>query len=203
MFINFCCTAKWPSYTLTHVLFFTLSSTMFHHKWLDMVPCVYSRISLLIHFKGNSLHLIPLLHWCKCHLQPNWSSHLHQNKPNKGFSFWPLTHSWYFFSGLSPLHSTLCHDIYLDFLLSVYLTIGWTFNIIASSCTSGLGLPIWIILKGKQAKSSIRYSVANCNQTGPYGAFPGQALTPYPLLNSSLRYLGNSIWCTFSKLFYR
>ena len=43
--INFYCTAKWPSfiyiyiYTYTYTLFLILSSTMFHHKWLEIVPC--------------------------------------------------------------------------------------------------------------------------------------------------------------------
>ena len=37
--INFCCRAKWPSYTCIYILFLTLSSIMFHHKWLDIVPC--------------------------------------------------------------------------------------------------------------------------------------------------------------------
>ena len=37
--INFCCTAKWPTYIYLYILFLTLSSTMFHHKWLHIVPC--------------------------------------------------------------------------------------------------------------------------------------------------------------------
>ena len=39
--VNFCCTAKWPSHTYIyiHILFLTLSSIIFHHKWLDIVPC--------------------------------------------------------------------------------------------------------------------------------------------------------------------
>ena len=41
--VNFCCVAKCHSYiyiyTHTHILFFTLSSIMFHHEWLHIVPC--------------------------------------------------------------------------------------------------------------------------------------------------------------------
>ena len=39
--INFCCKAKWPSYTYIYIyiLFLILSSIMFHHKWLDIIPC--------------------------------------------------------------------------------------------------------------------------------------------------------------------
>lgn len=37
------------------------------------------------------------------------------------------THSWYVFSGLNPLPS-LYHHTHLDFLLSVYLSLRWTFN---------------------------------------------------------------------------
>ena len=68
--VNFCCTARLPSYTYiyiyinininihihTHSLL-TLSSIMFHHKWLQF-PMLYSKISLLIYSKRNSLHLI-------------------------------------------------------------------------------------------------------------------------------------------------
>ena len=58
--VNFCCTAKWPSHTHTHTyiytLFLTLSSIMFHYKWLDIVPCAYCKISLLIHSKCKSGH---------------------------------------------------------------------------------------------------------------------------------------------------
>ena len=41
-----------------YILFLTLSSIMFYHKWLDIVPVLYSRISLFIHSKHNSLHLL-------------------------------------------------------------------------------------------------------------------------------------------------
>ena len=37
-FVNFCCTAKWPSHTPIYILFFSLSSIMFHHKWSDIMP---------------------------------------------------------------------------------------------------------------------------------------------------------------------
>ena len=55
--VNFYFTAKWQSHTYVYVLFLTLSSIMFHHKWLDVVV-LYSRISLLIHSKCNNLHLL-------------------------------------------------------------------------------------------------------------------------------------------------
>ena len=37
--VNFYWTEKWPSPTYVYILFLTLSSIMFHHKWLDIVPC--------------------------------------------------------------------------------------------------------------------------------------------------------------------
>ena len=37
--VNFCCRAKWPSHTSIYILFFTLSSIIFCHKWLGIVPC--------------------------------------------------------------------------------------------------------------------------------------------------------------------
>ena len=37
--VNFCYTAKWSSHTYIHTLFLTLFFIMFHHKWLDIVPC--------------------------------------------------------------------------------------------------------------------------------------------------------------------
>ena len=37
--VNFRCRAKWPSHTSIYILFFTLSSIMFHHKWPNIVPC--------------------------------------------------------------------------------------------------------------------------------------------------------------------
>ena len=62
----FYCTAKGPSHTHTHththiyihIFLLTLSSIIFHHKWLDTVPLLNSRISMLIHSKCNSLHLL-------------------------------------------------------------------------------------------------------------------------------------------------
>ena len=44
---------------VAYILFSTLSSIMFHHNWLSIwFPVLYSRISLLIHFKWNSFHLL-------------------------------------------------------------------------------------------------------------------------------------------------
>ena len=45
------------THTHTQILFLT-SSIMFHHKWLDIFPCAIQQISLLIHSKCNSLHLL-------------------------------------------------------------------------------------------------------------------------------------------------
>ena len=53
----FYCTAWWHSYTCMYTFFFS-QIIMLHHKWLDMVPRLHSRMSLLIHSKGNSLHLL-------------------------------------------------------------------------------------------------------------------------------------------------
>ena len=38
--VNFYCTAQWPSCTCIYILFFKLSSIMFYHKRLDILPCV-------------------------------------------------------------------------------------------------------------------------------------------------------------------
>ena len=38
--VSFCCTAAWPH------LFLTLSSIMFHHKWLGIVPCAIQLVEL-------------------------------------------------------------------------------------------------------------------------------------------------------------
>ena len=35
--VSFYCTAKWPSHTHIYILVLTLSSIMFHHKWLGIV----------------------------------------------------------------------------------------------------------------------------------------------------------------------
>ena len=48
-------------YIHIYILFLTLSSVMFHHNWLDIQ--LYSRISLLIHSKYNSLHLLTPNSW--------------------------------------------------------------------------------------------------------------------------------------------
>ena len=37
--VSFYSIAKWPSYTYMYILILMLSSIMFHHKWLDTVPC--------------------------------------------------------------------------------------------------------------------------------------------------------------------
>ena len=42
----------------TFFFFFTLSSIMFHHKWLDIVLVLYSRISFPVYSRYNSLHLL-------------------------------------------------------------------------------------------------------------------------------------------------
>lgn len=39
---NFISTAEW-----LHILFLTLSSILFHHKWLDMVPCAVIQQDLI------------------------------------------------------------------------------------------------------------------------------------------------------------
>ena len=40
------------------ILFLTLSSIMFHHKWLDMVPCALQQDLIAYPLKCNSLHLL-------------------------------------------------------------------------------------------------------------------------------------------------
>ena len=37
--VNFYCMVKWPSYTYVYIFFLTLTSIMFHHKKLDVIPC--------------------------------------------------------------------------------------------------------------------------------------------------------------------
>ena len=57
--VNFYCTAKWPSHTCIYILFLTLSCIMFHCKWLDIsFPMLYSMISLPVHSKCKSFHLL-------------------------------------------------------------------------------------------------------------------------------------------------
>ena len=84
--INFCGTAKWPrhasvcththTHTHTHIHTHSFSHVILRRKWLDIFPCANQQISLLIHSKCNSLHLltpdsqsIPLL------LPPSWQPH--------------------------------------------------------------------------------------------------------------------------------
>ena len=46
------------THTHIYIIFLTLSPIKFYRKLLDIVPLLYNRISLLIHFKYNSLHLL-------------------------------------------------------------------------------------------------------------------------------------------------
>ena len=60
--VNFCCKVKWPSYTYRYIydyiLFFTLSSIMFHCKWLDIVPCAIQQDLIAYPRQCSSLHLL-------------------------------------------------------------------------------------------------------------------------------------------------
>ena len=51
--VNFCCTAKWSGhkYTHTHIVFLTLSSSMFHHKCLVIVPCAIQHVVITYPFQ--------------------------------------------------------------------------------------------------------------------------------------------------------
>ena len=51
-FIVFCQFRLYSKVTLT------LSLTIFHHKWLDIVPCAIQQILLFIHSKCDNLHLL-------------------------------------------------------------------------------------------------------------------------------------------------
>jgi len=42
--VNIYCIPQWPSHTYIYIRFLTLSSIMFHRKWVDIVPLLYSRI---------------------------------------------------------------------------------------------------------------------------------------------------------------
>ena len=53
--MNFCCTAKWPRRILFFSCYLSLHSVLRDWVWL---PVLYSRISLLIHPKSSSLHLL-------------------------------------------------------------------------------------------------------------------------------------------------
>ena len=57
--VDFYCTAKWPSHTyICIILFLILSSIMFHHKWLDRVPCAVQQDLIAYPLQCNSLHLL-------------------------------------------------------------------------------------------------------------------------------------------------
>ena len=49
--LNFYCIAKWPSHTYVYILFLTLSSIMFHCKWLDRVPCAIQQDLIVYPFQ--------------------------------------------------------------------------------------------------------------------------------------------------------
>ena len=56
--VNFSCTAKWPSHTCIYILFLIyFLSRSITRDWIEF-PVLYSRTSLLIHPKCNSLHLL-------------------------------------------------------------------------------------------------------------------------------------------------
>ena len=55
--VNFYCTTKWSHHIYIYIIFLILY-IMFHHKWLDIVPVLYSRISFLIHSKWHNLNLL-------------------------------------------------------------------------------------------------------------------------------------------------
>ena len=55
---NFCCTAKWPSHTYIYTCFFFISSPIMLYPKRLYTPVLYSRPSLPIHSKCNSLHLL-------------------------------------------------------------------------------------------------------------------------------------------------
>lgn len=61
-FVNFCCAAEWPIYTYIYIciyiLFLIIFPIMFHHEWLDIVPCAIQRGLIAYHPKFSSLHLL-------------------------------------------------------------------------------------------------------------------------------------------------
>ena len=86
--INFCCTVKWSSHiyymcVCVYILFLIWSSITVYHKWLDIyLPVLYSRTSLLIHSKCNSLHLLsPNSQYIPLPLPPSWQRGF-QSSPN-------------------------------------------------------------------------------------------------------------------------
>ena len=69
------------TYIYTHIFFFS-HYLMFHHKWLDIVPCAIQQISLLIHSKGKSLHLlIPDSHSLPLPSLPPWQPQVYSSSP--------------------------------------------------------------------------------------------------------------------------
>ena len=57
-YVNFCCSAKWFSYTYICTLFFIFFSIIVYHRILNIVPCAACRILLFLHPMYNSLHLL-------------------------------------------------------------------------------------------------------------------------------------------------
>ena len=58
MFCQFLLHSKVAQYIHIHSFFSTLSSIMFHPKWLDRVPCAIQQVLLHIHSRCNSLPLL-------------------------------------------------------------------------------------------------------------------------------------------------
>ena len=56
VYIFFYCTAWWPSYIYVYTFFFLTLSCSIISDWTEF-PVLHSRIPLLIHPKGNILHL--------------------------------------------------------------------------------------------------------------------------------------------------
>ena len=68
-YINFCCTAKWLSYTYLYTFFFIFLSMMVYHRILNIVPCATQQ-NLVVHpALYDSLHLLT---WNSQSLPPPW-----------------------------------------------------------------------------------------------------------------------------------
>ena len=90
---------QWPSYTCIYILFLTLFSIMFHHKWLDSVPCATQQdVAVSIPGPGTST-------CCGFGKKKGWGwgdeTHV---------CVWPLDHKFIFFweikdNSLSTLHA--------------------------------------------------------------------------------------------------